>query len=81
MPRILIDQEEQPFDFYSTAADVAKYSNANMKGKVVVVTGCNIGIGKETARVLYGMGAIVVMACRNLEKAEVLSVLRTNMDL
>lgn len=50
---------------------MAKYSpgGANLKGKVVVVTGCNVGIGKETARVLYGQGAIVVMACRNLEKA------------
>src|SRR5579859_7969601 len=39
-------------------------------GRVAVVTGSNSGIGFETARVLAGKGATVVMACRNVEKAE-----------
>ena len=41
-----------------------------MQGKVVVVTGSNSGIGKETAVALATMGATTVLACRNPEKAE-----------
>ncbi len=45
-------------------------SEASLKGKTVVITGCNTGIGKETAKDLCQRGAKVVMACRNLELAE-----------
>ena len=38
-------------------------------GRVAIVTGSNSGIGFETARVLAGKGATVIMACRNLDKA------------
>lgn len=41
-----------------------------MKGKTVVITGANTGIGKETAIGLASMGATVVLACRNRAKAE-----------
>lgn len=41
-----------------------------LDNKVVVITGANTGIGKETARELSRRGAEVVMACRDLQKAE-----------
>ena len=47
------------------------YSQASMEGKTVVITGCNTGIGKETARDLSKRGAKIIMACRNIELAEI----------
>ncbi|GLV54080.1 short-chain dehydrogenase [Dictyobacter sp. S3.2.2.5] len=42
----------------------------NMQGKVCLVTGSSSGIGKATAKELAGMGATVVMVCRNRAKGE-----------
>jgi NAD(P)-dependent dehydrogenase (short-subunit alcohol dehydrogenase family) len=41
-----------------------------MKGKVCIVTGCNSGIGKETALALAKMEATVVMAVRSLDRGK-----------
>ncbi len=41
----------------------------SMQGKVVVITGSNIGIGLETAVGVAKEGATTVLACRNQEKA------------
>ncbi len=44
--------------------------DGNMKGKIVIVTGANAGIGKATAAQLADMGATVVLACRSKERGE-----------
>ncbi|WP_018603693.1 SDR family NAD(P)-dependent oxidoreductase [Mycobacterium sp. 155] len=46
-----------------TEADVSDQS-----GRIAIVTGSNTGLGYETARVLAGKGAHVVIAVRNLDK-------------
>lgn len=48
-----------------TAADVPSQA-----GRTAVVTGASSGLGLETARVLAGRGASVVLACRDMGKAE-----------
>ncbi|XP_064544157.1 retinol dehydrogenase 12-like [Drosophila montana] len=42
----------------------------NETGKIVIVTGANTGIGKETVRELARRGATVYMACRDRNRAE-----------
>ncbi len=41
----------------------------SQKGKLAVVTGANIGLGYETALELAKKEATVIMACRNIDKA------------
>ena len=41
-----------------------------MHGKIVMITGANSGIGKQTAKVLAEKGATIIMICRNKERGE-----------
>lgn len=43
---------------------------SEMKGKVCIVTGSNLGMEKETALALANMCATVVMVVRNPERGE-----------
>jgi WW domain-containing oxidoreductase len=55
------------FGFSSTAEEVT--AGLSLAGKTMVVTGCNSGIGLETARVLALRGAHVIGTARSDEKA------------
>jgi NAD(P)-dependent dehydrogenase (short-subunit alcohol dehydrogenase family) len=42
----------------------------DLTGKVAVITGANSGLGLESTKAFAAKGATVVMACRNMNKAE-----------
>ena len=42
----------------------------DLTGKIIVITGANSGLGLESTKAFAAKGATVVMACRNINKAE-----------
>ncbi len=46
------------------------HAPADMRGKTVIITGANSGVGFKSAETMAYLGAKVIMACRNAEKAE-----------
>ena len=49
------------------------------QAKVIIITGSNNGLGKETAKQLAKTGAIIILACRSADKTEpVLDQLKTD---
>jgi len=69
MPLISLFKSPGPsgFGYGSTAEDVT--AGLSLKGKNILVTGCNSGLGKETLRVLAMRGARVLGTARTLQKA------------
>jgi NAD(P)-dependent dehydrogenase (short-subunit alcohol dehydrogenase family) len=63
-------QQAEPSRFgrESTAEEVV--AGVDLRGKTAVVTGASGGIGAETARALASCGAAVVLAARDVPKAE-----------
>ncbi|TDP03190.1 SDR family NAD(P)-dependent oxidoreductase [Flavobacterium sp. 245] len=55
------------FNSSSTASDVIK--GIDLTGKIAIVTGGNTGIGLETVKALANAGATVIVAARDIEKA------------
>lgn len=49
------------------------YPEADLSGKVALVTGGNTGIGYETAKALARLGAHTFIGCRSKERAEQVS--------
>lgn len=58
-----VSEVRQRFDSSSTALQILH--GKDLSGKTAVITGCNVGIGFETARSLALHGCDVIMACRN----------------
>jgi NAD(P)-dependent dehydrogenase (short-subunit alcohol dehydrogenase family) len=56
------------FGYASTAEEVT--AGLDLRGKTILVTGVNSGLGEESARVLAARGARIVGAARDLAKAE-----------
>lgn len=62
---------QQPINSGYTAASTAEevINGISLTGKIAIVTGGNAGIGLETAKVLAGAGATVIVPARDIEKA------------
>src|SRR5689334_10857193 len=48
-------------------------SNANIEGKVVVITGASSGLGEATARLLSAQGASVALGARRVDRIQALA--------
>lgn len=54
--------------YHLTKAGPNRKYNVDLTGKVVIITGCSAGVGKEAARKLAAHNATIVFACRSQQK-------------
>lgn len=54
-----------------TGQDWSTADMPDLSGKVMIVTGANSGIGFEAAKAFAAKGAHTILACRNMDKAQV----------
>jgi len=66
----LTEQLEGLRNWMQNRDDDFELPKVDLTGTVAIVTGANRGIGKETAKGLAKMGAKVIIACRNVTKAQ-----------
>lgn len=60
-----------PQFFYSQFFITPKAPTKDCTGKTVIITGANVGLGKETARHYARLNAAqIIIACRSIEKGE-----------
>jgi len=52
----------------TTAVEVTQTVKKDISDKVIIITGCNTGIGKETAYALLKSGVHLIMGCRDVDK-------------
>lgn len=64
----LAPKQANGFGYGTTAAEVVR--SLDLKGKHILLTGCNSGLGFETMRALAAKGATVIGAARTIEKAQ-----------
>lgn len=64
----ITEKMSNKFNGYTTSREAI--NGLDLTDKVAIITGCNTGIGEQTAKTLYEQGCNVIMACRNVSKAE-----------
>lgn len=67
---ISVQQPDASLLLFQSVFGILNAMDGDMKGKVVIVTGANAGIGKATAAQIADRGATVVLACRCKERGE-----------
>jgi hypothetical protein len=70
MDNILEDLNKKKIIFRDYTGGRKYEGSSRLDQRVVIITGSNTGIGKETALELAKRGAYVVMACRDTRKCE-----------
>lgn len=48
-----------------------KPKKVDLSGKIYIITGCNTGLGFETAKSIASMNGTIIMACRSIDKANI----------